>query len=1401
MGKTRNTGYLQNIVQYDGSNNIILPSLVGTGTRMVVAAANGTLSYQDIPTTINIGAVPTTRTITINGTSQDLSANRTWTLYTDDISEDGSPVNLWFTNARARAAISVSGSLSYDSATGVISYTTPSTTGITEGTNLYYTDARVGTYLTNNSYATQNYVSTAISNLVASAPATLDTLNELATALGNDPNFATTISTALGNRLRVDINTQGLTSTQKGYGRTNLGVVIGTDVQAWDADLDAIAALSGTSGFLVKSATNTWALDTNTYLTTSSASSTYVPYTGASANVNLGPRYLQSNYLVVDGQSSGTGINFKQYSSIGFNGDGYSAIGPVGISKMFFNFAQGSNNTKTFYFDVSGITTNTTRAYTMPNADGTIALTSDLSSYQPLDADLTAIAALSTTGFLKRTGANTWTLDTNTYLTAETDPYRVTTVAVTGTSTKTITLTRADSSTVTTTWTDYDTDTNTFASSLGFSGGTLTLTNNNATTVSVSLDGRYLQSYTETDTLASVTGRGASTSTAVTVSNRITANGTSYDAILLSGGGSGYNTNPIGVFNLNYPSADGTKYFAQYGGNWASPNNWGMGVRGANDKIIYISTASNGVIDVTDTGFNLQLGAYRVWHAGNLTNLNQLTNGPGYITSSATISGASGALSSRDNRVISPSEDNAAQLKFGFTSWNNNDAPDWADYLHLRSYSDNSGGGDNLIMFLKNGFGMRQWQQTYGSATAYSSYVDYLHSSNYSSYALPLSGGTMTGDITLSGANRGIYFTGGNNRIYFAGNRAIEGNGTNLQIGEGHSLTTIQSATLKIDGMIQLPGAGTNNRSEISVGTVPSWGVTGKTFMTDGVANYGVNNLGIILQCGYNDGGDVGGIKITDDGVIIWGAGDEDLFRIYNEDTNVLALVINDSNNMTLNGSLTVNSSVAGTQLNLPNSGKIVVNNETDTWGATFRTTASTTNLGGQLKNIIYCGGGSTEGFAVTGVGTGGAAFEVANNGNTYVKGTLTAQGMITGNLTGNVTGTAVSANRVVGYQRGSFTVGGNSSTFYPVAFQIGSGATGEQGISVLQIERGGYDDPGYTGIGFTTFHCRIRAKADGWGYGASYWHVEANAYTSPCLANVAQQNQTSQLIVWLRGATAYRWLDIEGGWSLNFSNPSGTSYSTFNGNAVYDPTSTNTIGPYSKWQSGWGNNYTSGTLTVGNGITTYGQIVAGYSSSASASYGNPLWIWANPDIDAIVIQNTTAGGTPPKIYFRDTNGTIQTSNTLIRLRTSNSDSLSAWLNGSTWNCSGDIVAYASDRRLKENITTISDAISKVKQLSGVTFDWSKKAEEVGFIPKKKVDEVGVIAQEVQAVLPQAIEYAPFDRNDNGTSRSGENYLTVKYEKIVPLLIEAIKEQQTQIEAQKSEIEELKELVKQLINK
>ena len=115
----------------------------------------------------------------------------------------------------------------------------------------------------------------------------------------------------------------------------------------------------------------------------------------------------------------------------------------------------------------------------------------------------------------------------------------------------------------------------------------------------------------------------------------------------------------------------------------------------------------------------------------------------------------------------------------------------------------------------------------------------------------------------------------------------------------------------------------------------------------------------------------------------------------------------------------------------------------------------------------------------------------------------------------------------------------------------------------------------------------------------------------------------------------------------------------------------------------------------------------------------------------------------------------------------------------------GEVTAYASDQRLKINVAPISNALDKIMQLNGVMFDWDMdKSESLGFKPTNKHD-IGVIAQQVEAVLPEAVRPAPFDRVADAasvfTSKSGENYLTVQYEKLTALLIEAVKDQQKMI--------------------
>jgi collagen type VII alpha len=107
-----------------------------------------------------------------------------------------------------------------------------------------------------------------------------------------------------------------------------------------------------------------------------------------------------------------------------------------------------------------------------------------------------------------------------------------------------------------------------------------------------------------------------------------------------------------------------------------------------------------------------------------------------------------------------------------------------------------------------------------------------------------------------------------------------------------------------------------------------------------------------------------------------------------------------------------------------------------------------------------------------------------------------------------------------------------------------------------------------------------------------------------------------------------------------------------------------------------------------------------------------------------------------------------------------------------------NITAYFSDERLKTVSGTISNALEKVNSLEGIYFKENNKAKELGF--KNDKLQIGVKAQSVENVLPEAVTLAPFDikLNEFGeqVSKSGENYLTVRYEKIVPLLIEAVKE-------------------------
>jgi hypothetical protein len=171
---------------------------------------------------------------------------------------------------------------------------------------------------------------------------------------------------------------------------------------------------------------------------------------------------------------------------------------------------------------------------------------------------------------------------------------------------------------------------------------------------------------------------------------------------------------------------------------------------------------------------------------------------------------------------------------------------------------------------------------------------------------------------------------------------------------------------------------------------------------------------------------------------------------------------------------------------------------------------------------------------------------------------------------------------------------------------------------------------------------------------------------------------------------------------------------------------------------SGGGTVTTSGTVTLTNaGVTSAvagtGVTVSGATGAVTVSIGQAVATSSNVQFNSIGV-NTAASGTAGEI--RATN---------------------------------EITAFYSDARLKNFHGTIEKAGEKVAALNGYYFTENEVAKSLGYNNDKM--QVGVSAQEVEAVLPHAVAPAPID----------DKYLTVRYEKLVPLLIEAIKELQVEV--------------------
>lgn len=250
-----------------------------------------------------------------------------------------------------------------------------------------------------------------------------------------------------------------------------------------------------------------------------------------------------------------------------------------------------------------------------------------------------------------------------------------------------------------------------------------------------------------------------------------------------------------------------------------------------------------------------------------------------------------------------------------------------------------------------------------------------------------------------------------------------------------------------------------------------------------------------------------------------------------------------------------------------------------------------------------------------------------------------------------------------------------------------------------------------------------------------------------------------------------------------------GTSNSpTFAGTTINGNTTINGGTTINGLVSGTGGMYSTSLLISGTytlGANSLGTVVEFYGGPFTVTLPNPsscnggiIHILLNPTTTTTQITIATPSG---NIYGPTGNNT--TSQSLTYAATGPSyilycDAYNWFLTAipvlnpvGNMYVGGDITAYnSSDERLKDNIQVIPDALDKLCQLDGVTFNWNDKAFDKDIYAR----EAGIIAQQVQKVLPEVVT-----ERDTG-------YLAVKYERLVPLLIEAIKELKAEIDILKN---------------
>jgi len=1391
MDKNRKTSHILNIVQYDANGHVVLPATLTVGenphssdntnkipsTSWVRTYVTG-LSYQGALTLTATGSsgsatlvsntlnVPTYTlsglggepAITAGTTSQYWRGDKSFqTLNTTAVAEG---TNLYYTQARFDTAFTAKSTTNLSEGTNLYYTTarvnsdfdtrlaTKSTTNLAEGTNLYYTDARVGTYLTNNSYATQSYVSTQINNLVSGAPGLLDTLDELAAALGDDPNFATTVSTALSNRLRIDINTQGLTSTQQGYGRTNLG-------------LGSLATLSSVANAQITDVA--WSKVTGT------------PTTIAGYGITDSLVYTTSTYS-----------------------------NPAWITTLAWSKITGAPAFITSYTEVDTLATVTSRGATT-TAGITV---SGLLTATNIEVTTFATGNKMVYASGKQLGTLSGTDDTIAYWSG-------------GTISSLLTATYPS------------------LTELSYVKGV-------TSSIQTQLNSK-LSSYTETDTLASVTGRGASTSTAITLSGAVNIYNTDSNDFRLyyQGAGSGSariyyhqptnelriyatsaapeGTTSIGSLKLYISSvyravlheANYNSYSPTLTGSGAS-GTWGISITGSqvmnttavaendafpgfNQTASYIVTSSTGggdgyiqawrwtgggyvtqfYTDVDPTGiFALRhrdsagtWGSwYRLLHSGNISSyaITSLTD------TLATVTGR-GASTSSNVTFNGSVYLSGTYVQFPFT---NADTTEWP-YVRFGA-ADTSNGWDEGIIKANTTNGV------------FGRYGMGIHTSSSRAFGIYSSGWTKIIGFKSDEVRSYVNFT-------TTGTLTINGTGLDsprLNMA-GPSYTFIEmgdrtSGSSEV-GYIKLKSNGTtthdftanstelnyiNNGGRFAIGDTSANGIL--HVKGSHVGGYGLLNLissdNCLISMDTTSGADVR-VRYKHNGVDKWlvGTYNSENYEIRRGD-NALGLTISQALNVTISsGGLDTNTYlVAGSYLR---------------------------HSTGTMAVTEYAGGISTP-----------DNYPACNeNARIYTIGTLNSGGGYNSFIEIEVFGShrGYTPAGYAEYKKWIIWVGDRISS------NLVASAGSDNNVG-LWNGTNQYGLRGYYGDDVASGWVLKLMVNPSCGAGKNYTVKVKYSNLSMTHGPFTYTNHSSYSVDMPRSPHHTQWISTDGRQNAIVYNgqleiPAGGVYVTARSSdteaAVFKhPSNDYTIRSRASNGRDWAwyhsnDNFIfrepgirtymafqhdNGKITLGNTDAQWDTQLRVHGNTGSAGYttsdmnnivhitrdSHAYIIFSSPDNydNGIHFANTTDNGIVGRFaYFHRPGGDSMAWSVASDIRMN----LTA---GGTLTTSGDVVAYGSpsDARLKKVKEIIPNALSKVMSLTGYRFDWNT----IDPLANIKED-VGVIAQEVQKVLPELAR-----TNDDG-------FMSVRYQGLTAVLIEAVKEQQKQIEELKNKLDGL----------